>query len=120
MPKFMLILQNKPGSRGCASPEEAQRRVERYNAWVDGIRASGRYVSSEKLGEEGGKVLDGRSGRVTVMDGPYIETNEVVAGYFVFRAADYQEAIAITRESPFLDEFQIAIRQTDPMGCGGE
>ncbi|MHB1558948.1 MAG: YciI family protein [Isosphaeraceae bacterium] len=120
MPKFMLILQNKPGTRVSATLEERQRRVERYNAWVDCIRANGRYVSSEKLGEEGGKVLDGRSGQITVMDGPYIETNEVVAGYFVLRAADYHEAIAITRECPFLDEFQIAIRQTDPMGCGGE
>ncbi len=116
----MLILQNRPGSRDSASPEETLLRIERYQAWVAAIRASGRYVSSEKLGEEGGKVLDGRSGRVTVMDGPYIETNEVVAGYFVFRAADYHEAIALTRECPFLEEFQIAIRQTDPMGCGGE
>ncbi|HVX59562.1 MAG TPA: YciI family protein [Pirellulales bacterium] len=120
MAKFMLILQGPPDVGRELSPEEMQRKVEKYQEWANAMRASGRHISSEKLGEEGGKVLSRRQGKLTIVDGPYSEAKEVVGGYFLFRAADYEEAIELTRDAPFLDDFQIIIRQTDPTGCGGE
>jgi hypothetical protein len=120
MAKFMLILHNAPGVWRNLSPEEMQRKVEKYQAWVAKFRSSSRLVSSEKLGEEGGKLLSLRNGRVNIVDGPYSEAKEVVGGYFLFRAADYEEAIELTRDCPFLDDHRIELRQTDPTGCGGE
>jgi hypothetical protein len=120
MAKFMLILHQTPRTWQSLSPEEMQRKVERYQAWIDGLRSSGRYVSSEKLGEEGGKLLSLQGGRVGVVDGPYSESKEVVGGYFLFRAEDYEEAIELTRDCPFLDDGRIELRRTDPLGCGGD
>jgi hypothetical protein len=120
MAKFMLILHNTPGGWQQMSPEEMQRKVERYQAWIDKMRSSGRHVASEKLGEEGGKVLSLQRGRLNIVDGPYSEAKEIVGGFFVFRAANYEEAIELTRDCPFLADGRIEIRQTDPMGCGGE
>jgi hypothetical protein len=120
MAKFMLILHNAPGYLRALSPEEMQRKVQKYQAWVEKIRSGGRHVSSEKLGEEGGKRLALKNGRVTVVDGPYSEAKEVVGGYFVFRAANYEEAVELTRDCPFLEDCTLELRQTDPMGCGGE
>jgi len=120
MAKFMMILHSVPDVWRGLSPEELQRKVARYQAWAEKIRASGRHVSGEKLGEEGGKVVRLQQGRVQVVDGPYAEAKEVVGGYLVFRAADYTEAVALTRDCPMLDDYRIELRQTDPMGCGGE
>jgi hypothetical protein len=120
MAKFMLILHNAPGVWRNLSAEELQRKVEKYQAWAKKIHSSGRHVSSEKLGEEGGKLLSLERGRVSIVDGPYSEAKEVVGGYFVFRAANYEEAIELTRDCPFLEDGKIALRQTDPTGCGGE
>ena len=120
MAKFMLILHQKPGSWQQMSPEEMQKKVEAYRAWVAKLHTSGRYVSGEKLGNEGGKLLGLQNGRPTIMDGPYIEAKEVVAGYVVFRAANYEEAVELTRDCPFLQDGRVALRQTDPAGCGGE
>jgi hypothetical protein len=120
MAKFMLILHNAPGVWWNLSPEEMQRKVEKYQAWVARFHSSGRYLSGEKLGEEGGKILSLHNGGVSIVDGPYSETKEVVGGYFLFRAADYEEAIELTRDCPFLDDHRIELRQTDPTGCGGE
>jgi hypothetical protein len=120
MAKFMLILHNTPGIWEKLSPEEMQRKVEKYQVWVNKIRASGRHVSSEKLGEEGGRLLALQKGRLSIVDGPYSEAKEVVGGYFVFRADNYEEAIELARDCPFLDDGRIELRQTDPMGCGGE
>jgi hypothetical protein len=120
MAKFMLILHEAPGGRPEMSPEEMQRKVEIYQAWVAQLRSSGRHVSGEKLGEEGGKLLSLQGGRLHVVDGPYTEAKEVVAGYMVFRAANYDEAVALLRESPFLQDYRVTLRQTDPSGCGGD
>jgi len=120
MAKYMLILHNPPGVLRGLSPEEMQRKVQEYQSWVEKLRSSGRYVSSEKLGEEGGKSLARQKGRLNIVDGPYTEAKEVVGGYFVFRASDYEEAIELTRDCPFLEDGWIEIRQTDPKGCGGE
>ncbi|HEV3443137.1 MAG TPA: YciI family protein [Gemmataceae bacterium] len=120
MAKFMLIVHEKPGTYKGMSPEEMQRIVEKYQAWTDKIRASGRYVVSDKLMEEGGKVITAQKGKLSVLDGPYSETKEVVGGYFTLRAANYEEAIELTRDCPHLQYGRIEIRQTDPMGCGEE
>ena len=120
MAKFMLILHQTPSNWRHIPPEEMQQKVQKYEAWMDKIRTSGRFVSSEKLGEEGGRLLGLQKGRLSITDGPYSEAKEVVGGYFVFRAADYDEAVELTRDCPFLDDGRIEIRQTDPMGCGGE
>jgi hypothetical protein len=120
MAKFMVILQSRPGPWQNLSPEEIQQKVEKYRAWVDGIRASGRHAGGEKLGEEGGKVLDRQGGRLHVLDGPYSDAKEVVGGFLILRAADYDEAVELMRDSPFLEDYRVMLRQTDPMGCGGE
>jgi hypothetical protein len=120
MAKFMLLLHSPPGHFQKMPPEELQRVVEKYRAWADKIRSSGHYVSSEKLQEEGGKSLTLHQGRLSITDGPYSETKEVVGGYFMFRAASYEEAIELTRDCPFLRDGTIVIRQTDATGCGGE
>ncbi len=120
MAKFMLILHNAPGLWKNLSPEEMQRKVEKYQAWAAKIRSSGRHVSSEKLGEEGGKQLTLQKDRLSIVDGPYTEAKEVVGGYFLFRAADYDEAIELVRDCPFLEDGRMELRQTDPTGCGGD
>ena len=41
-----------------------------------------------------------RNGRPTVTDGPYAETKEMVAGFYVIEARDLNEAIAIAARLP--------------------
>ena len=120
MPKFMLILNHTPGTYKGMSPEEMQRTVESYVAWVEKIRLDGRYVVSDKLQEEGGKVVAQAQGKVSVIDGPYTESKEVIGGYFTIRAASYGEAVEIASGCPFLGAGSIVVRQTDPAGCGDE
>src|SRR5262245_33013866 len=120
MAKFMLILHNTPDLWKNLLPEEMQQKVQKYRAWAEKIRSSGRHVSSEKLGDEGGKLMNLQKGRLTITDGPFSEAKEVVGGYFLFRAANYDEAIELCRDCPFLEDGRIELRQTDPTGCGGD
>jgi hypothetical protein len=120
MAKFMLIIHQTPDMWKQLSAAERQRKVEMYQSWVAKFHSSGRYVSGEKLAEEGGKVFSLKNGRPQLVDGPYTESKEVVGGYFLFRAANYEEAVELVGDCPFLHDGKVAVRQTDPAGCGGE
>jgi hypothetical protein len=73
---------------------------ERYMAWMEGLRKSGRFVSSYKLHDQTGRRLTIRGGEV--IDGPFIETKEAVGGIFVVEAASLDEATEIARSCPNL------------------
>ena len=57
-----------------------------------------------------------RNGQVRVVDGPYAEAKEVVGGYFLIEAADYDEAVEISKGCPHLKYGgRIELRQIDPI-----
>jgi hypothetical protein len=120
MPKFMLLLHRSPEEPVDQTPDDMRATIEKLRRWLAEMHSTGRYVVSDKLMEEGGKVVTRRDGRVTVTDGPYSESKEVIGGYFTIRASDYDEAVAIVRDCPFLEHGTIVVRQTDPTGCGEE
>ena len=119
MRKFMVILHQDP-ARFRDLPADQMRQVfAKYQAWADKVRASNRYVVSDKLAEEGGRVMTLQGGRPKVIDGPYAEAKEVVAGYFTILAEDYDDAVNMVRDCPHINYGgRIEIRQTDPTGCG--
>ena len=121
MSKFMLIVHQTPnvGGNRDQSPEEIQGIIEKCRAWGAKLSAAGKKLSGEKLAEEGGKIVSARNGRIAVVDGPYSETKEVVGGYSIIEAENYDEAVELARDCPALALGPIAVRQLDPMsGCG--
>lgn len=46
------------------------------------------------------RVEGARGGNVITTDGPYAETKEALTGYYLFEAADLEEAVAIAAELP--------------------
>ena len=95
MEKFMLIFHGGLGED--QSPEFMQEQMGKWMAWVDKLTREGRYVSGEAL-LPGGKHLSGAGKPAT--DGPYTEGKEVVGGYFVVNANDYDEAVAMANDYP--------------------
>ncbi len=119
MSKFMLIQHQTPNQGRQKSLEEIQGIMEKFRAWGQRLRAEGKMVSGEKLAEEGGKIVSAQRGSVAVVDGPYSETKEVVGGYMLINAEDYEEAIELVRTCPGLGLGTIAVRQVDQLaGCG--
>jgi hypothetical protein len=116
----MLIVSRRNEGEPEMSPDEMQRVIQRMRDWLEGIKARGRYVGSDKLTEEGGKLVTLQNGRPFVTDGPYSEAKEVIGGYFTIRAANYDEAAAVAVDCPYLPFGSVTIRQTEPAGCGDE
>jgi len=65
------------------------------------LNASGQYVSASPLHPAAtASVVRVRGGKETVTDGPFAETKEQLAGYFLINAKDLNEAIRIAVRVP--------------------
>lgn len=115
MNNYMLLLYNGPDDFADIGPEEMQAVVERYNAWGEKLRAAGQLVGSDKLVDDEGRTLSRRDGELTITDGPFSETKEMIGGYFTVRAESYEAAIDIAKGCPHVDFGTLEIRAVDAM-----
>jgi len=95
---YMLLFIGTDWHKGL-SPEQMQKVSEEWMAWFKGLTGQGKAVAGHPLEREG-KVVSGRGGRV--VDGPFAESKEAVAGYFLLDVATMDEAVAIARQCPGL------------------
>lgn len=67
----------------------------------DELRRSGHFLIAEALDPpRTGTIVRVRDGRTVVTDGPFAETKEMVAGFYVIEAADMKEATEIAAGLP--------------------
>ena len=102
MAEFMLILHRDTATYAARSPEERQQVLAEYTAWRMELEKQGHYLDANRLMDNDGRYLSFRNGEVRVIDGPYAEAKEIMGGYVLFRAADYDEAVKIASGCPHL------------------
>lgn len=67
----------------------------------EGIRKSGHCLASEALQPvQTAATVRVRSGKVSVTDGPFAETKEQLAGFYLIEARDLNEAIQVAARIP--------------------
>jgi len=95
--------------------------------WNPGPEILGRMAEANRAGQEAGFLIGGQGlsssrhakrvsfsrGKATVVDGPFAEIKEMVAGFWVLRVASLDDAIAWTETYPFPDgdEARLEIRE---------
>jgi hypothetical protein len=98
---------------GLATMPPAQRNA--LNAahldFNDELRRSGHFLIAEALDPpRTGAIVTVRNGETVVTDGPFAETKEMIAGFYVIEAADMQEATAIAARLPVAPLATIEVR----------
>lgn len=96
MKKFILLIKGED-KFSQLSPAEMQATIERYSAWAGRLRSENRLVDAEGL-DSAVRILKGD----VVTDGPFPETKEMVGGYYIYNATDFDEATAIAKDCPAL------------------
>ena len=111
--KFMLILKSTKDSEAGKMPsEETINAMVKYNQEQAAagvlVDAAGLYPSST-----GARVNVSSDGKKTVIDGPFTESKELVAGYWLIRVKSIEEAIDWAKRAPTTpgQEVQIEVRQ---------
>jgi len=77
----------------------------------DSLRASGVLVAAQALQPvETATTVRIRGGKLSVTDGPFAETKEQLAGFYLVEARDLNEAIQIAAKIPPAREGSIEVR----------
>lgn len=85
-------------------------------AYDRAIRASGHCIASEALESvQTATTVRVRSGRTSVTDGPFAETKEQLAGFYMIEAQDLDEAIRIASGIPPARVGSIEVRPVRPI-----
>ena len=91
-PKFMM--EHLPET-------EAVKHFAEYQQFTENIRQSGQLVGCNRLlPPNAAATVRVRNGKVSVTDGPFAETKELLGGYYVIEAADLNGAIDIAAQIP--------------------
>lgn len=103
MKEFMLLMK---GKRTLSySPDELQKRLEAYREWVNEL--GDRHVTAQRLEPQGAHLKDKDH---VMMDGPFLESKEIIAGFTVILARDLDEAIEMAQKCPLLEHFEVYVR----------
>jgi hypothetical protein len=85
-------------------------------AFDQGLRDSGRCIASEALQPvETATTLRVRNGKLSVSDGPFAETKEQLAGFYLIEARDLNEAIQLASKIPPARVGSIEVRPVRPI-----
>ncbi|MGI5226707.1 YciI family protein [Actinoallomurus sp. CA-142502] len=80
---------------GLATPEE-HAAIDVFN---DRLRAEGHWVFAGGLAAPGtATVIDNRGGETMFSDGPFVESKEYLAGFYVIEAPDHDVALKLAAE----------------------
>ena len=77
----------------------------------DGLRRSGKLLAAEPLEPiETATSVRIRNGMLTITDGPFAETKEQLAGFYLIEARDLNDAIQVAAKIPPAREGSIEVR----------
>ena len=110
MPRFMVIVKGDDPAGETPPDEVMLQRMGAYNQeLVDaGVMRDGNGLVPSS---EGHRIRFGGSGDSTVVDGPFSESKELVAGYWIFECDSMQDAVAWARKAPFEDGAELEVRR---------
>ena len=85
-------------------------------AYDDALSRDGRCIASEALESvRTATTVQLRSGKVRVIDGPFAETKEQLAGFYLIEARDLNEAIQVAAQIPPARVGSIEVRPIRPI-----
>jgi hypothetical protein len=99
--KFMLIVHHDEEAFQKIEKDKRQQMLADSVELTHQLHAAGQYLSASPLQPAATAVMVRvREGKPLVTDGPFIETREQIAGYFLVNAQDLNEAIRIATKVP--------------------
>jgi hypothetical protein len=94
MPKYLFLQRGVPGQSQPPSPAQMQDMFASFNAWKEKFKD--RILDMGGPLAAGGKVVTASG----ATDGPFVESKEIVGGYMLVSADNFEQALEVARESP--------------------
>lgn len=108
--RFMVIVKaSKESEAGVLPDQKILAEMGKYN---EELSKAGVMLAAEGLhATSKGKRVRFSGNQPTVIDGPFAETKELIAGFWLFQAKSMDDAIAWVKRAPFGGGTEIEVRQ---------
>lgn len=114
MAKFMFIYRDGEQTEE-QSPEDMQKAMQVWMNWIEGGTKAGWLLDGgDALTPEGRIVAPDNS----VTDGPFAESKELVSGYSMVEAENYEAAVELAKNSPMISQHHGYIEIRELAGVG--
>src|SRR3982751_4758095 len=107
--RFMILVKaNKDSEAGVMPTAEMLTEMGKFNEELvnAGVMLAGEGLHPSSKGAR----VQFSGGKPAVVDGPFAETKELVAGYWIWKVSSKDEAIEWLKRAPFQDE-EVEVRQ---------
>ena len=109
---MLIVKANKESETGAMPTEEILSEMGKLN---EEMAKAGVMLAAEGLhASSRGKRVQFNGKKRTVTDGPFAETKELIAGFWLIQARSMEEALEWVKRSPF-QEGEVEIRQVAEM-----
>ena len=103
--RVMVLGKANPDNNGAAPTQEAFAAMDRF---IEDLVKAGVMVAGAGLKADAeAKRISIDGARHTVIDGPFAETRELVAGFQIWEVKDMDEALAWARRYPMSGEMEL-------------
>jgi hypothetical protein len=108
--RFLVMVKATKESEAGALPDE--RMLTEMGKFNEELVKAGIMLAGEGLqpSSKGARVKFSRGKSPTVIDGPFAETKELVAGFWLWQVKSKAEALEWLKRAPFTDE-EVELRQ---------
>lgn len=95
MKQFLLSVHGNEEMYAAIAPEDAEKMYAHVDAFNQEVMAAGAWVFGGGLHPAStATVVSSKDGETITTDGPYLETNEHIGGFWIIRADDLDAALA--------------------------
>jgi len=109
--KYLCLIYDDEKKWETMSKAEAEAYMGEYFQFTDGIKASGHYLGGNALQPvQTATTVRSRNGKLSTTDGPFAETKEQLAGFYLIEARDLNDAIQVAAKIPPAREGSIEVR----------
>jgi hypothetical protein len=116
--KFMVLIYTDDALIAEMPSEQFDATMRGCIEHVDDLRTEGRLLDTQQLESPStAKSLRTRKGRLTITDGPFTESKEMLAGFNLIEAENMEEAVKIASEFPWTTTGCIEVRPVRDIGA---
>jgi len=114
--KYLCLIYDDEKLWGTMTKDEAGKMLAEYGAFGADITKSGHYVGGNRLQPSStATTVRSRGGKVSTTDGPYAETKEQLAGFYLIEAKDLNDAVQVAARIPSAKLGAIEVRPIHEM-----
>jgi hypothetical protein len=112
---YMLLIVEQPGQRAARTEAEGRILYERMLRFSEDLKSRGMLTISQSLkSDTSGARLRAQDDHVSIVDGPFAESKEMIGGFFLLTCETREQAIAIARECPAVQWATVEVRELGP------